>query len=153
AAPESRSTNQTSLHIQESADAPHQFIDIERLVQEVVGTRLAQLLDLVLLDHPRNANNLDIGHGGVAANQLANPLSINIRQHDIKDDEVGVVFFGEHPGAKSAVDDLGLEPRVAGQNLGNQVDDSLIVIHNQDAPPTTFKRIGRDAILLHKPIE
>ncbi len=35
------SADQTGLHIQESADAPHQFIDIERLVQEIVRSRLA----------------------------------------------------------------------------------------------------------------
>ena len=36
-----RSAHHAGFHIQESADAAHQFIDIERFVQEIVRSRLA----------------------------------------------------------------------------------------------------------------
>src|SRR5262249_21775450 len=46
------SAHRARLYIQESADAADEFINVERLLQEVVGARGAELRDLVLLDHP-----------------------------------------------------------------------------------------------------
>src|SRR5271157_833461 len=145
-----RSANGARLHIQESANPPHQFIDIERLVQEIVGARLAEILDLVLLDHSRNADDLDVRHRGIAANQFANRLPVDVRQHHIENDQVGMVLLGEHAGPEAVVDGLLLEPRIRGQYFRDQVDHGLIIVHDQNSPAAAFQSVGRDPVLFHE---
>ena len=97
----SRPAGHARLHIQQSADAAHQFIDIQRFVQKIVGPRFPQLLDLVFLDHPRDADDLDVRHRRVAPDQLADRLAVDVRQHDVKDDQVGMILLGEHARPRS----------------------------------------------------
>ncbi len=141
------------LHIQQSADPADQFIDIQRLVQKIVGTRGLQVVDLVFLDHPRDADDLDVGHRRIAADQLADRLSVDVRQHHIQDDQVGVVLLRLHPRTEAVVDDAGLEPGVAGEDLRDQVHDRLIVVNDQHPTLAALESVGRDAVLLHEPIE
>ena len=45
-----------------------------------------------------------------SADQLADRLTVDVGQHHVEDDQVGVVLLGQHPGAEAVVDVLGLEP-------------------------------------------
>src|SRR5208337_2255925 len=145
-----RSAKGAGLHIQESANTAHQFIDIERLVQEIVGPRLAEILNFVLLDHSRDADDLDVRHRRIAPNQLANRLPVDVRQHHIENDQVGMVLLGEHAGAEAVVDGLVLEPRIRRKYFRDQIDHGLVVVHDQDPPASAFQSVRRDPVLFHE---
>src|ERR1044071_9235261 len=70
-----------------------ELIDLEGLVQEIVGTGQAQVLDLVLFDHAADAQDADIFQGVVGPDAMAHFLAVDVRQHDVEHDQVGAVFL------------------------------------------------------------
>jgi hypothetical protein len=64
-----------------------------------------------------------------------------------------MVLLGKHPGPEAIVDVAGLEPGIVDQDVGDQVDDGLIVVHDQDPAASTFEGVGRDAVFLHEAVE
>src|SRR5271166_6562693 len=74
------------LDLQQAAHAVNQLLDVEGLVQEVVGSGQAQLLDLVLFDHAANAEDAHILQGRVGPDAVADFLAVDVGQHDVQDD-------------------------------------------------------------------
>jgi hypothetical protein len=172
-----RTSSALSFHIQQSAHSVDQFLDFERLLHEVVGTGFAEILDLVGFNHTANADDFDIVHTFVRANSLANFFAIDVWQHDIQDNDVGLVFLDHHPRIESIVGDAHLKPTVgvkhvtnhfdqflvvvhdqrfafaAFQGIANQFDQILVVVDNENFSPSAIEGIGRNAVVSHEGVQ
>src|SRR5947199_7438127 len=89
------------LDLQQGAHAVDQLLDLERLVQEVVGPGQAQLLDLVLLDHAADAEDAHVFQGRVGADAVADLLAVDVGQHHVQHDQVGPVLLDHHAGVEA----------------------------------------------------
>src|SRR5690606_36157682 len=85
--------------VQQLTDAGHKLIDVERLLHELVGASVAEFLNLLLLDHAGDADDADIVHRRVAADEVADFLAIDIWEHDVENDQIGAEFLDHHAGA------------------------------------------------------
>ena len=59
---EPRLTGRSRLHVEQGQHPIEQSFHLERLVQEVVGAGGSQVVDLVFLDHARDADDPDVVH-------------------------------------------------------------------------------------------
>ncbi len=112
-----------------------------------------QLLDLVLLDHAADAEDPHVFQGGVGADAMADLLAVDVRQHDVEDDQVGPVLLDHHAGVEAGGGHADLESAVLLEHLGHQLDELGVVVHEQDLALAALQRIGRDAVVLHELVE
>ncbi len=119
-------------------------LDIERLLDEVVRTGIAQLLNLVVFDHARDADDPHIVHRLVAAHEPADFDAVDIGQHHVEHDQIGPEFLDQHAGAEAVVDAADLEAAVALQLIDDQFDQIFIVVDDEDLALSAVERVGRE---------
>src|SRR5262249_10259282 len=141
------------LDLQLPAHPVDELVDLEGLVQEVVGPRQAQLLDLVLLDHAADAEDADVLQGRVGADAVAHLLAVDVREHDVQDDQVGAVLLDHHAAVEAGGGDADLEAAVPFQDLGHHLDQIDVVIDEQHLALAALQGVGRDAVVLHELVE
>ncbi len=139
-----------AFHFQDFASARYQAIDRERLLHKVVGTCGLQLGNLVGLDHAGDANYPDHLHGWIHPDALAYFLAIDIRQHQVQHDYVRPKFLDQHPGIKTVVRRLYVEPLVLEERIGHQFYQAFVVIDDQHLAAAAFESVRRDAVVAHE---
>jgi hypothetical protein len=127
------------FNIQQLADSLDQFFDFKRLLHEVVGSRIAEFLDFVLLDHSADTDNLAVVERRVATNALTDLATINVGQHDIQYDDVRVVLFDHHSSIEAVVGCANVKSTVRFEYVLDQFDQFLIVINDQCLAPSAFQ--------------
>ena len=76
----------------------HRFGLVDELVwikgfgHPVVGTGLHDPLDVFLVGVARDIHDADVLSLGIGADELADPKAVDIRHHQVEDDEVGAKF-------------------------------------------------------------
>ena len=117
---------------QHFADALDELFDVERLLDEIIGAGLEQIVDFVLVDDTGDDNDLHVLEAGIFADGLANDVTVDVGEHVIEDDQVGQEFLGEDSGVVAGAGGLDLKPAVAFQDIDEEFDDLGIVIDDQD---------------------
>ncbi len=142
-----------AFDFEQVASTVEQFVDSERLLQEVVGTSGTQVGHFVLFDHTRNADDFDSFQSAIAANSLANFFAIDIGEHHIQHDEIGTKFLDEHTGIETIVGGFDIEASVALECIEHQLYKLLIIVDDQKLTLATLEGIGGDAIVAHETIK
>ena len=127
-----------------------QVIDFKRLLQEMIGSGSLEFLDLVLLNHPADADDPDVIESGIAADPLTDFSAVDVRQHDVQHNDVRVIFLDHHSRIESVVRDSDFEPTVGIQGIRNEFDQLGVVIDDQCLALTAFESISRNAVFLHE---
>jgi hypothetical protein len=127
--------------------------DLERLVQEVIGSSETKFLDLVFLDHAGDAQHADIFQRGIGTHPLANFLAVDIGQHDVQNDQVRVVFLDHHAGVEAVLSDADLEASVVIQHFADEFDQFGVVIDQKHLALAALQGIRGDAVVLHEFVE
>ena len=84
---------------------------------------------------------------------MANLLAIDVREHNIQDNQVGPVFLDHHAGVEAGIGHANLKAPVLFKDLGHQLDQFRVVIDEQDLALPAFERVGWDAIVLHELVQ
>src|SRR5258707_1257195 len=116
------------FHIEQLANTPDECLNIERLFDEIVRARIAQLLDLVVFDHARDADHPHIVHRLIATHEPANFNAVDIREHDVEHDQIGPELFDQHAGAETIIDAANIEASIALELINDQFHQILIVV-------------------------
>ena len=141
------------LDLQQLAHPVDQLSISNGLCRKSSAAGQLQLLDLVLLDHAGDAEDAHVFQRGVGADALADFLAVDVRQHDVEDDQVGPIFLDHHAGVEAVVGDADLEAAVLFEDLGHQLDQFGIVVDEQDLALAALEGVGRDAVVLHELVE
>src|ERR1043166_4082095 len=141
------------FHLEHLAHAVDQLLRVKRLVHEVVGPCETQVLNLVVLDHAADAQDADFFHGVVRTHPLAHFLAVDVRQHDVENQEVRTIFLHQHAGVEAGGGDLDLEAAVLFEELRHDFDELSVVVNEKDLAAARFERIGRDAVVLHELVQ
>src|SRR5437899_4733311 len=136
-----------------SAHPVDQLFDVEGLVQEVVGARELELLDLVVLDHAADAQDADVFQARVGADTMANLFAVDVREYHVENDQVGPILFDHHAGVKAIAGHADLEAAILVENLGHELDQLGVVVNEQHFALAAFKGVRGDAIVLHEAVE
>src|SRR5947209_4020384 len=110
-------------------------------MQEIVGTGQAQILNLVLLDHAADAQDADILERVIGPDTMANFLAIDVRQHDVENDEVRPVFFDHHASVKSGGGHADFKAAVFFQDLGHELHEFDIVVDQENLAFAAFESV------------
>ena len=137
-------------NIQELTDSLQQMFDFERLVKEVIRSRGFQFLDSILFHHAGDAQNPDIVQIGVGPDDVTDVLSVNIRQHDVEDDQVWMVLFNHHSGPKAVVYGADFEPTIPFQNVADEFNELFIVIDDENLVFRVLQVINRNSVFPHE---
>src|ERR1051325_7521651 len=121
------------LELQELGQAGHQVGDLERLLEEPVGPGVHELLDVGLVDDAADAQDLGVGEIGIAAEALADHRAVDVRQHEVEDDQVRAEGLGEQARVVPGAGGLHVEPAVAAEQVAVELHDLGIVVDHQDA--------------------
>ena len=130
-----------------------QDVHVERLAEEVVRPGELQFLDLVVLDHARDADDPNVFHRGVGPHAMADFLAVDVRQHHVEDDEVRTVLLDHHPGVEAVGGDAHLEAAVVLEGIVDRRDEVRLVIDEQHLALAALEGIGRDAVVLHELVQ
>jgi len=136
--------------IEQLADSIDKLLDLERFVEEIVGPNRFELLDTVLFHHARDADDADIIHVGIGPHHLADVFPVDIGEHDVEDDEVGMILFDSHSGLETVIDGADLKAAIPEQDIPNEFHQLFIVIDDENAVFGVFQGIQRDAVFPHE---
>ncbi len=84
---------------------------------------------------------------------LTDFLPVDVGKHDVEHDHVRMVFLDHHAGVEAVVGHADLEATVRFEDVPNQLDQFLVVIHDQRLAFAAFEGVGRNAVFLHELIE
>src|SRR5262249_45355849 len=79
--------------------------------------------------------------------------AVDVRQHDVQNDEIGPVFLDHHAGIEAGGGHAHLEAAVIFQNLGHELNQLDIVVDEQDLALAAFQGIGGNAVVLHELVQ
>lgn len=136
--------------VEQLTDIFDERFDFEWFLQEVVGSGSTEILDFVLFDHTADADDANIIEGVIAADSLANFLTVDIREHDIENDDVRVIFPNHHTGVESVIGSADFEATIGFEGIGDEFDEFGIVINDESLSFTAFEGIGGDAVFFHE---
>src|SRR5262249_32495377 len=130
-----------------------QLLDVKRLVQEIVRSGELQLLDFVVLDHAADAEDAHVFQGRVGPHPVTYFLAVDVRQHDVEDNQVRPIFLDHHACIEAIAGYANFKAAVLLQDLGHQLDQFCVIIDQKDFALATFQGIGRNAVVSHKAIQ
>src|SRR5579884_2050317 len=84
---------------------------------------------------------------------MANFLAVDVRQHNVQDDNVRTVLLDHQPGVEAVRGDAHLETAVLFEELVHQLDQFGVVVYQKHFALAAFQCIGRDAIVPHEFVE
>ena len=141
------------LDLQLHAHPLDEHVDVEGLLQEVVGSGELEFLDLVVFHHAGDADDPHILEAGVGPHAMADFLAVDVRQHHVQDDEVGAVFLDHHAGVEAVGSNANLEAAVLLEGLVHDVDQFGIVVHEKDLPLAALQSVRRNVVVLHELVQ
>jgi hypothetical protein len=139
-----------SLTPQQLADPLDQLLDVERLLHELVGAALEQVVDLVLVHHARHDDDLRVLERRVLADRLADHVAVDVRQHVVQDDQVGHELLRDHAGVVAAAGGLDLKSAIPLQHVHKQLHNFRVIVHDQDLGLAAVQRVRRNVVVLHE---
>lgn len=144
------SSRRSNRNVKQEADPLQEVFDFERLMEKVICSSGLQLLDPILFHHTGDTQDPDIIQIGVGSDDVTHVFSIDIRKHDVEDDEVGVVLFDHHPGAEAVIDGSDFKPAITFEDVADEFDQFFIVVNDQDFVFRVLQVVDRNSVLPHE---
>jgi len=144
------SSRRSNRNVKKKTDPFQEVFDFEWLVEKVVCSGSLQLLDSILFHHTGDTQDPDIIQIGVGADDVTDVLSIDIRKHDVEDDEVRVVLFDHHPGAEAVIDGPDFKPAITFEDVADEFDQFFIVINDQDFVFRVLQVVDGNSVFPHE---
>ena len=114
-------------------------VEVVGAAYEAFAERGIQMLDAPVSGGPAGARSgkLAIWIGGdadvfervVGPDAVADFLAVDVRQHDVQNDDVGAILFDQHAGVEAGLGDADLEAAVLFEHLGHEFDEFGVVVH------------------------
>ena len=93
------------------------MIDVERLLDKLIGPIGQETVDLIPVDDAGDNNNLSVRKVRVGSNHLTNQIAVNVRQQIIEHEHIRTELFSEQAGFIAGAGRPGLEATVTIQNI------------------------------------
>src|SRR5205085_7059083 len=109
-----------------------------------------QVVDLILIDHAADDDDLRVLELRLLADRLTDDVAVDVGEHVVEDDQVGAELLREHAGVVTGIGRLYLKSAIPFQHVHKQFHNLRIVIHNQDFSLAGIQRIRGNSVVLHK---
>ena len=100
-------------------------------MEEVVRPGEPEFLNLVFFDHAGDAQDAHIFERGVGAHPMAHFFAVDVGQHHVEDDQVGMVLFDHHARVEAVLSDAHFEAAVLFEHFADELDQFGIVVHHE----------------------
>ena len=115
--------------------------------------REPKFLHLVVLDHARDADDPDIFHVLISPHAVADFPPVDIREHDVEDNQVWAVLLHHHARIEAVGGNPDLKAAIFLKGLIYSRDEIRLIVDKQDFSLSAFQSIRRDAVVLHELVQ